>query len=95
MDAETKSILRRCAEKYERPSFIEGDPSWFMHQVKGAKNQEATAFVASALSFGSRAQFLPKVQWIVDQAKGNVDRFPLDQCVHSPLISACQSLITA
>ena len=75
MDAETKSILRRCAEKYERPSFIEGDPSWFMHQVKGAKNQEATAFVASALSFGSRAQFLPKVQWIVDQAKGNVDRW--------------------
>ena len=75
MDEETKSILRRWADKYERPSFIEGDPSWFMHQVKGAKNQEATAFVASALSFGSRAQFLPKVQWIVEQAKGNVDRW--------------------
>ena len=75
MDEETKSILRRWADKYERPSFIEGDPSWFMHQVKGAMNQEATAFVASALSFGSRAQFLPKVQWIVDQAKGNVDRW--------------------
>ena len=75
MDAETKSTLRRYAEKYERPPFIEGDPSWFMHHVSGAKNQEATAFVASALSFGSRAQFLPKIQWIVDQAEGNVDRW--------------------
>ena len=75
MDAETKATLRRCAEKYERRSFIEGDPSWFMHQAKGARNQEATAFVASALSFGSRAQFLPKVQWIVDRAGGDVDRW--------------------
>ena len=70
MDAKTKSALLRSAERYEAESFIKGDPSWFMHQVAGAANQEATAFVASALSFGSRAQFLPKVQWIVDRASG-------------------------
>jgi len=75
MDANTKSALRRLAEKYERPSFIEGDPSRFMHLARGAKNQEATAFVASALSFGSRAQFLPKIQWMVDRADGDVDRW--------------------
>ena len=75
MDAKTKTILRRYADKYETPSFIEGDPSWFMHQVKGAENQEATAFVASALSFGSRAQFLPKIQWLLDRAEGNLDRW--------------------
>ncbi len=72
MDTNTKRILRKYADKYEISSFIRGDPSWFMHQVKGALNQEATAFVASALSFGSRAQFLPKIQWMLDRAAGDM-----------------------
>ena len=46
-----------------------------MHQVRGRANQEATAFVASALSFGSRAQFLPKLQWLLDRADGDLDRW--------------------
>ena len=75
MDAKTKHALRKYADKYETISFIEGDPSWFMHQVRGAANQEATAFVASALSFGSRAQFLPKIQWLLDRAGGDLDRW--------------------
>ena len=75
MDSKTKHILERLAGRYETPSFIEGDPSQFMHRVEGDANREATAFVASALSFGSRAQFLPKVQWIVDLAGGDVDRW--------------------
>ena len=56
MDAKTKSVLRRCAEQYETRSFMydgTGDPSQFMHSVEGDSNREATAFVASALSFGS------------------------------------------
>ena len=76
MDAKTKSVLRRCAEQYETRSFMydgTGDPSQFMHSVEGDANREATAFVASALSFGSRAQFLPKIQWIVDRAGRDVD----------------------
>jgi uncharacterized protein (TIGR02757 family) len=44
-----------------------------MHQVEGASNREATAFVASCLSFGSRKQFLPKIRCILDCAKGDVD----------------------
>ncbi len=75
MDAKTKKILTAYADRYETASFIEGDPSWFMHQVRGKANQEATAFVASALSFGSRAQFLPKIQWLLDRAEGNLDRW--------------------
>ena len=79
MDKATKAALRKCADAYETTSFLGGDeprdPSWFMHHVKGRENREATAFVASALSFGSRAQFLPKVQWIVDRAGGGVDRW--------------------
>ncbi len=75
MDAKTKETLRRYARKYETATFINGDPSWFMHQVRGAANQEATAFVASTLSFGSRAQFLPKIQWLLERANGNLDRW--------------------
>ena len=73
MDESVKKTLRRLAAEYERPSFIEGDPSWFMHQAAGAANQEATAFVASSLSFGSRSQFMPKIQWLVDRARGDMD----------------------
>ena len=76
MDAKTKDILCRCAEKYETRSFMyngTGDPSQFMHAVEGDANREATAFVASALSFGSRAQFLPRIQWIIDLARRDVD----------------------
>lgn len=74
-DFRTAEILRKYADKFETASFIDGDPSRFMHLVKGKANQEATAFIASALSFGSRRQFLPKIQWILDRAKGNVDRY--------------------
>ena len=60
MDPKLKSLLVSLADEYETADFLAGDPSQFMHKVKGAKNQEATAFVASCLSFGSRSQFLPK-----------------------------------
>ena len=42
----TRELLIQYAEKYETADFINGDPSWFMHQVSGAKNQEAMAFIA-------------------------------------------------
>ncbi len=73
MDQKTKRTLREYADRYETAAFIEGDPSCFMHRVEGDANREATAFVASALSFGSRPQFLPRIQSIIDLAKGNVD----------------------
>jgi uncharacterized protein (TIGR02757 family) len=73
MDAAVKRLLRHLAAKYETTDFLNGDPSWFMHRVEGAANREATAFVASCLSFGSRKQFLPKIQCILDCAKGDVD----------------------
>lgn len=64
--------LKELAEKYEKPDFLNGDPSWFMHQVEGRQNQEAIAFVASCLSYGSRKQFFPKIQHIIDCSEGNV-----------------------
>lgn len=65
-------ILKELAEKYETSDFLNGDPSWFMHQVVEKQNQEAIAFIASCLSYGSRKQFFPKIQYIVDCSKGNV-----------------------
>ena len=40
----TRQLLKDYADRYETASFINGDPSWFMHQVHGAENQEAMAF---------------------------------------------------
>lgn len=65
--------LERYAAMYETEAFLQGDPSWFMHQVVGVANQEVTAFVASCLSYGSRKQFMPKIQWLLDCADGEVD----------------------
>ena len=64
--------LKELAEKYETKEFLNGDPSWFMHQVKGKPNQETLAFIASCLSYGSRKQFFPKIQYILDCSEGNV-----------------------
>ena len=75
MDGEVKRLLGKYAAKYEKAEFLEGDPSRFMHLVTGAANQEATAFVASGLSFGSRSQFLPRIQWLLDCASGDMDRW--------------------
>ena len=73
LNAKTRRLLVDLADKYETESFLEGDPSCFMHRVSGDANREATAFVAASLSFGARSQFLPRVQWIIDSAGGDVD----------------------
>lgn len=67
-----KSILTNYASKYETPDFLNEDPSLFMHKVAGTANQETTAFIASSLSYGSRKQFFPKIQYILDCSNGNV-----------------------
>ena len=73
LDAKARRLLADLADRYETESFLEGDPSCFMHRVSGDANREATAFVAASLSFGARSQFLPRVQWIIDRAGGDVD----------------------
>ncbi len=68
-------LLRQLAERYETADFIQGDPSWFMHQVQGRDNQEAMAWLASCLSYGIRTQFMPRIEWLLDRAGGEVDRW--------------------
>ena len=65
-----RDVLLKYAEKYETTQFLNGDPSWFMHQVAGRENQETMAFLASCLSYGSRKQFLPKIQLLLDWSEG-------------------------
>ncbi len=66
-----KTLLIGYASKYETADFLPEDPSWFMHQVEGQLNQETLAFIASCLSYGSRKQFFPKIQYILDCSNGN------------------------
>lgn len=72
MDKIVEMEIVSLAERYETAKFIVGDPSWFMHQVQGESNIEAMAFIASCFSYGSRKQFLPKIQSILDDSKGDV-----------------------
>ncbi len=62
----TKEKLVAFAALYENENFLDGDPSWFMHQVIGKRNQETIAFIASCLSYGSRQVFLPRIQYLLD-----------------------------
>ena len=73
MEEDIYQTLLQNAALYETASFTEGDPSWFMHQVSGKENQEAMAFVASVLSYGSRKQFMPKIEFLLQLSGGQTD----------------------
>lgn len=75
MDNNLREHLIRLAAKYETAAFLPADPSSFMHKVEGDANREAMAFLASCLSYGSRKQFFPKIQFILDKTGGEVDRW--------------------
>ncbi len=53
--------LLSLADHYETTEFLRSDPSQFMHRYSDSVSQERSAFVASALSYGNRAQFMPKI----------------------------------
>lgn len=90
MDETTRRLLAEYAKRYETARFLEGDPSWFMHQVEGDANREATAFVAAGLSFGSRGQFMPRIRWIVERAHGDVDAWIRRGSFENDLPAGCR-----
>lgn len=71
LELHLENTLTALAAKYETKDFLVGDPSWFMHQVEGDENKEVMAFVAASLSYGSRKQFLPKIQYLLDCSKAH------------------------
>lgn len=66
----TDRLLIALAERYETESFMDEDPSKFMHQVSGRENQEVMAFVAASLSYGSRPLFMPKIAYLLNCSNG-------------------------
>lgn len=72
MHLKNKLILEKYAIQYETSEFLNDDPSRFMHLVNGDYNKEITAFVASCLSYGSRKQFLPKIQILLDYSNNDM-----------------------
>lgn len=79
---ERTTLLRRLSEKYETVEFLNGDPSWFMHQVTGQENQEVMAFLASVLSFGKRELFLPKIHSMLKKSGGQTVDWIKDGSYH-------------
>lgn len=77
LSAELKLHLQSLAQRYERPEFIVGDPSWYMHQVAGDANREATALLAASLSYGRREQFMAKISRLTDWADGDIYHWTL------------------
>ncbi len=58
-------MLRRLADRYETEDFLRGDPSCFMHRYSSFAERERAAFAASALSYGSRRQFMPRIDYLL------------------------------
>lgn len=71
MTKELKQKLIALADKYETKEFYNGDPSQFLLRYgrDDVCNTEAAAFIAAMLSFGSRAQFIPKINQILTIAE--------------------------
>ena len=73
--------LKALADKYEVSSFMDQDPSQFLHwydSVPGATRTACTelaSFIAAMLAFGNRRQFIPKIQLVLtnaDQTSGSI-----------------------
>lgn len=57
----TKFELDKLVEKYESEDFIKDDPVQFLHRFSTKKDIEIAGFVASLLAYGSRKQFIKKL----------------------------------
>lgn len=53
--------MKTLADKYEKASFMDADPSRFLRRYSQPRDQELAAFVVSTLSFGQREQFIAKL----------------------------------
>jgi uncharacterized protein (TIGR02757 family) len=73
MDYNIISRLKTAADKYECPSFIEGDPIRFPHRYGKARDIEVSAFISAWMAYGSRKVFLEvleRLHRIMDGAGG-------------------------
>lgn len=61
----SRNELNRLVEKYENPDFIKDDPIQFIHRYKSKKDIEISGFIASLLAYGSRQQFIKKLNTLL------------------------------
>ncbi len=75
----TKSELDALVLKYENEDFIKDDPIQFIHRYKAKKDIEIAGFTASLLAYGSRAQFIKKLdELLIDKAQNEPLNFVLN-----------------
>lgn len=72
MKQETIHLLESLAAQYENADFLNGDPSWFMHQTPTEGDAELMAFVASCFSYGQRPMFMKKLNYISQQSDNKI-----------------------
>jgi uncharacterized protein (TIGR02757 family) len=70
----TKNELDNLVEKYEVLDFIKNDPIQFPHRFENKKDIELAGFIASLLAYGSRVQFIKKL----DELFGIMQNEPLN-----------------
>lgn len=60
----TKTELDKLVEKYENLDFIKNDPIQFVHKYSSKEDIELAGFIASLVSYGSREQFIKKLNYL-------------------------------
>lgn len=78
LSQKTAALLKTLADKYEKASFMDADPSRFLRRYSKPRDQELAAFVVSQLSFGQREQFIAKLdamfaavdEWVAASGNG-------------------------
>ena len=72
ISSETIKEFTELANRFEAPSFLDKDPSKFMHMVTDPVEQELIAFLSASLAFGRREQILKHIQTILDKSGNNL-----------------------
>lgn len=67
----TKIDLDNLVKKYETKDFIKDDPIQFPHRFHDKKDIEIAAFVSSLLAYGSRKQFIKKLEYLFNEIAQN------------------------
>ena len=65
----TKTDLDKLVDKYETVEFIKDDPIQFVHRFKSKKDKEIAGFIASCVAYGSRKQFIAKLDQLFEIAQ--------------------------
>ena len=65
----SKIEIDKLVEKYETSDFIKDDPVQFPHKFTSKQDIEIAGFIASLLAYGSRKQFIKKLDCLFDIAQ--------------------------